>query len=231
MSYAAAASAGNSSAASGESKTSHGWTRNREEPILETKADQKRVPSPSHVPNTETEDENVYVLTLQTDKAHHRRMTELRNQYFPPKLNKLAAHLTLFHALPGSKLNSYIIPTIEDVTSKTSPFRVHAIKPFRLKYGIAISVAKENGAKQAQNVHHALQQSWLDENFLSDQDRGGMRAHYTILNKVDNQGEIDKAFNQVQSQFKGDFGVAEGLGLYRYDRGKWKFVRKFEFQA
>ncbi|KAH9810903.1 2'-5' RNA ligase superfamily [Teratosphaeria destructans] len=66
----------------------------------------RRSPSPRQRPWTASEEDEVYVLTLQTNKPHHHRMTQLRDKYFPETINKLEAHLTLFHALPGSKLES-----------------------------------------------------------------------------------------------------------------------------
>ena len=189
----------------------------------------RRSPSPSHRPRTTSEDEDVYVLTILTDKLHHDRMTELRTKYFPKRINKLAAHLTLFHALPRSMLESDIVPHLELVASETEPFKVQATHPFRLKRGIAIAIAKSEGGQQSQNVHRRLQQPWLQEGFLSDQDAGGCRVHYTIMNKVDDEADVANALEEVQATFKGDEGNAEGLGLYKYDRGYWKFERKFSF--
>lgn len=190
----------------------------------------KRSRSPSHRPQGVAENEDVYVLTLLTDKPHHDRMTALRKQYFPKHINKLEAHLTLFHALPGSKLESSIIPTLQDVARQTTPFKVRATKPFRLKKGVAISVAKTQSAAQTQEVHRALRQPWLDEGFLSDQDRGGCHVHYTIMNKVDDESEVLKALEEVQQSFQSDVGQAVGLGLWRYDRGWWRWERRFDFE-
>lgn len=190
---------------------------------------QKRSPSPAHIPSTEKVGEDVYVLTLLTDQAHHKRMTGLRDTYFPKHLNKLGAHLTLFHALPGSRLDDHILPTIRDVASKTGKFPIHAVKPFRLKHGVAISVAKNNGSTQAQEMHRALQRPWLEAGFLSDQDQGGCRVHYTVMNKVDDDAKVAKALGELQGDFRGDWGVAEGLGLWRYERGYWKWQQRFDF--
>jgi len=189
---------------------------------------QKREPSPAHVPKTESPEENVYVLTLSTDKRHHKRMTALRDQYFPKKINKLGAHLTLFHALPATKLESDIVPTIQDLVSKSQPFKVHAAKPFRMKKGMAITVPKNQGGQQSQDVHRALQDAW-SQGWLSEQDAGGMRVHYTIMNKVDDAAQVEAAFQEVQNSWQGDWGTVEGLDLWRYDRGYWRWERKFEF--
>ncbi|KAK6436804.1 hypothetical protein LTR95_007005 [Oleoguttula sp. CCFEE 5521] len=196
---------------------------------ITTPSTTKRSPSPSHLPKTQSKDEDVYILTLATDVRHHEAMTALRNQYFPKKLNKLAAHLTLFHALPGSLLESNIIPHIERTAARTKQFQVHAAKPFRMTHGFAISVPKAEGGAAAQSVHAELQQKWTEDGFLSEQDQGGCRAHYTIMNKVDKENEVAKAFEEVSERWKGDWGVVEGLRLWRYERGWWKFQRKFEF--
>ncbi|PIA94318.1 hypothetical protein CB0940_08433 [Cercospora beticola] len=194
-------------------------------------AHRKRRPSPSHIPQTGNEEQNVYVLTLLTDKPLHERMTDLRKRYFPKKINKLAAHLTLFHALPESKLESKIIHTLLEVTKTTSPFRVEATEPFRLKKGFAISVSNQHGGNQAKSIHRQLQQAWKGEGWLSQQDAGGCRVHYTLMNKVDDEGEVQNALDELKSFWKGDGGKAEGLALWRYDRGFWRWERKFSFKG
>ena len=193
-----------------------------------TNTHHKRTTSPSHIPKT-SQQEPVYVLTLLTDEAHQKRMTALRKKYFPPKLNKLGAHLTLFHALPESKLESTIIPTIKRVVAEWQPFSVNAAKPFRMKKGIAISVPKNQGGDLAQKVRGALLGAWEGEGWLSEQDAGGMRAHYTIMNKVDDEGEVADAMEEVIGSWKGDRGTVVGLGLWRYEKGYWKWVEAFEF--
>lgn len=187
----------------------------------------KRSPSPSHVPRTNEPEESVYVLTLLTDRAHHDRMTTLRTKYFPRKLNKLAAHLTLFHALPGSKLESSIIPKIEELASRTSAFRIRADAPFRMKKGFAVSVSE--GGKQGTAIHRSLQGTWKAEGFLTDQDAGGARLHYTLMNKVDDELTVSGAYQELVENWHCDEGTVEGLALWKYERGYWKWERKFQF--
>ena len=188
----------------------------------------KHTTSPSQIPKT-SQQEPVYVLTLLTDDAHQKRLTALRKEYFPPKLNKLGAHLTLFHALPESKLESTIIPTIKQVAAEWQPFGVNAAKPFRMKRGIAISVPKNQGGDLARKVHGALLGAWEGEGWLSEQDAGGMRAHYTIMNKVDDEGDVVDAMEKLSASWKGDRGTVVGLGLWRYEKGYWKWVEAFKF--
>jgi hypothetical protein len=191
----------------------------------------KSSPSPSHLPQTDSVEGSVYVLTLLTDHDHHDRMTTLRIKYFPKHLNKLDAHLTLFHALPGSKLESSILPLLEDVATRTSPFRVRADVPFRLKKGFAVGIADGEGGVQGRRLRGVIQGAWKKEGWLSTQDTGGCRLHYTLMNKVDDSGVVEAAYGELLEHFKGDAGMVEGLTLWRYDRGFWKWDRKFAFKG
>lgn len=189
----------------------------------------RRSPSPSHVPQTASPESSVYVLTLLTDAKHHQTLTNTRKRYFPPRLNKLDAHITLFHALPGSKLEENIKPVLREVAQKESPFPILAAKPFRLNKGIAIGVPKSQGGDDARRVHAQLKQAWTG--FLSQQDAGGFAAHYTIMNKVDDQKEVQHAFEEVEGQWSGCKGTVQGLSLFRYDRGHWVHAEDFKFAS
>lgn len=189
----------------------------------------KRTPSPSHVPKTSSTEDSVYVLTLLTDAQHHRILTETRKKYFPPRLNRLEAHITLFHALPGSLLDESIKPTLKDVASKTNQFHLLAATPFRLNKGIAIGLPKSQGGDDARQVHGQLKGAWRE--FLSSQDAGGFAAHYTIMNKVDNEKDVQRAFEEVQQEWKGCHGTVLGLSLFKYERGNWIHEEDFKFAA
>lgn len=47
----------------------------------------------------------VYVVSFETDQAHHDAISRLRRQHFPEALLKVDAHLSVFHALPGDRLD------------------------------------------------------------------------------------------------------------------------------
>ncbi|KAK5174247.1 uncharacterized protein LTR77_001327 [Saxophila tyrrhenica] len=192
----------------------------------------RRSPSPSQQPKKATQDEAVYILTILTDQPHHERMTALRKKYFPRKLNKLDAHLTLFHALPEGRLEGTILPTIRQVASQTEPFSINARTPVQLgKHGIGIFVPRGQGGDHIGQIHGALKEPWKREGFLSVQDSGGVKAHYTVMNKVDDEAEVEAAYAELKKSFYGDEGTGEGIGLWRYDRGWWKWVDGFKFGA
>lgn len=157
-----------------------------------------------------------YVLTLHTDRAHHTSMTKLRNTYFPPKLNKLDAHITLFHALPGQKLDTEVLPAIKDIVSGTKSYRIRATGPFRLKLGVGISIADDieyankgkNGRNMTRIIHAELRKKW--GTWLSDQDSRPVKAHYTVMNKVNNDQVVEKALKELEASFREGFDLSAG---------------------
>ncbi|KAF2760354.1 hypothetical protein EJ05DRAFT_474242 [Pseudovirgaria hyperparasitica] len=179
--------------------------------------------NPDHIPHT-NQTEDSYVLTLHTSQKHHSTMTSLRKTYFPPRINKLGAHIALFRAIPGSHLPT-IKSDIRSLTAHTSSFPIRADAPFRLSHGIAIGVS--DGGPESKRIHAELRDRWYD--VLSNQDRGGFRAHYTIMNKVDDEQAVRQAWDELSGAFKGSDGVVEGLALWRYEKGWWKDREVFRF--
>lgn len=229
LSYSAAAAANTGKDSEIKTRNDHQKHFNEPQKSQQRPTSIKRSPSPSRRPRTPSGEETVYVLTLLTDKRLHNRMTALRNQYFPKNINKLAAHLTLFHALPASKLETSIIPLLKEVSAKTPPFAIKAEKPFRLNKGFAVSISGRIGGFKAMEIHQDLQTVWNQEEFLSEQDAGGCRLHYTLMNKVDDEVEISSAYNELLDSWRAETGTAEGLALWRYDRGFWRWDRAFSF--
>ncbi|ORY68986.1 uncharacterized protein BCR38DRAFT_482464 [Pseudomassariella vexata] len=176
-----------------------------------------------HKPRTAYEDEDHYVLTLKTDPELQTAMSALRTKYFPPKLLKVNAHVSLFHALPGSMLPK-MKSDISSLASRTTLFHIKAGKPFRMARGVGISV---DGLEPAAHIHKDLQELWRET--LSIQDRGKFRGHYTIMNKVTEAEEVDACLAEVKNNFHGCSGTVTGLSLWKYDRGWWVSKEDFGF--
>ncbi|KAF2812506.1 uncharacterized protein BDZ99DRAFT_474662 [Mytilinidion resinicola] len=87
------------SIAAGASATSN--QRSRSSPLQEAPQRQTS-PNPAYAPNTTSPEDHVYVLTLLTSPSLSTPLNALRECHFPRHLNRTAAHLTLFHALPHS---------------------------------------------------------------------------------------------------------------------------------
>ncbi|KAI4125465.1 MAG: hypothetical protein LQ338_004223 [Usnochroma carphineum] len=174
-----------------------------------------------HTPQTAQAETEIYILTLNTDETHHKAVTALRNQYFPPNLNKLSAHVALFRALPGSELPA-IEAAVQDVVRQKHPFPISTGKPFLLSRGVGLEVL----VPPAQEIFRTLKAQW--GSFLSKQDQS-FRAHYTIQNKVEDKDIARKTLEEVQKSFAGSTGMVNGLSLYLYSKGYWKLRQFYPF--
>lgn len=186
-----------------------------------------RPKNPDHIANTGVDEESTYVLTLRTEREFHQRINRLRKQYFPSELNKIGAHITLFHALPGSQLTT-IIADITSLVHTESSFTIRTIEPIKMSHGIALNA----NSQDAHRLWDMLAQKWgpMGANFLSKQDQH-FNAHYTIQNKVE-KDVAQKSWEEVTERFKSDQGRAIGFTLYKYlKRGNWRYQQAFTFDS
>lgn len=93
--------------------------------------------------------------------------------------------------------------------------------------GVGIGVGQ--GARECAALHHALRDKWAD--WLSDQDRGNWKPHWTVMNKELDEKKVRSAFDSIRRNlFENEHqGSVVGLDLWRYDRGKWVFEKDFMF--
>lgn len=200
---------------------------------------QRRSPNPDHKPNTTAPESSVYVLTLTTTPSLTDPLTALRRSHFPRHLDHHPAHLTLFHALPGSQL-PLITAALGELCSAQGPVGLTTGAAFRMRRGVGINVADARdggagrevggagGSRAARRLHGELQRRWWD--VLSDQDRRPWRPHWTVQNKAADEGAVDAAMDEVRTGFRGAEGLATGCALWRYEKGgRWAFERGFDF--
>jgi len=197
-----------------------------------TESSQNSPRSPSRTyqqPNNAGPNEQLYILTIKTDEDLQNAMNDLRRRYFPPQINRTDAHLTLFHALAESKLKIEIYDALEKVASNTAKYEIAATKPFKLSKGIAIGIPSTHGGSMCRKLHSDLQTPWNE--FLSQQDRALINAHYTIMNKVDDREKIDNAFEEVTKDWHPVYGTAIGLTLWKYFPQGWEWSKDFLFEG
>ena len=179
-----------------------------------------------HRPNTGEAEQHVYVLTLKVEGSLSRPMNGMREQYFPKKLNKTPAHLTLFHALPHSQMKA-LEQGLSHLSASTRPFQVTTGGPFRMRKGVGVNV--DAGYQKMKDVHGHLRSQWMP--FLSEQDQGGFRPHWTLMNKVDEEEVVEHALEAVRNELSQSTkeGKAIGLELWKYDRGNWIWANEYPF--
>ncbi|GAA5935856.1 2'-5' RNA ligase family protein [Sporobolomyces koalae] len=181
-----------------------------------------------HRPATHGAETCVYPLSLRISSELHDPINELRKHYFPAHRLKVPAHLTLFHALPHSRIDD-VKQTLDRVSKATHKFKVTSGKVFKMgEQGVAIDPAE--GTEQGKRLHGELKKDWHE--FLSQQDSKSFRAHWTIMNKEDDKEKVEKALQECREwEREGEkVGQATGLVLWRYNHGEWVFEQEWDFQ-
>ncbi len=145
----------------------------------------------------------------------------LRQQHFPPELNRIPAHLTLFHSLPES---DEVQAALGSIAGQTEPFAMQVTELKSLGRGVALFLT----SPQARTLHRKLTELFTAA--LSAQDRQGFRPHVVVQNKVAPQ-LARETFALLQAGFQPWQCQAVGLDLWRYLGGPWLHLRRFDFAA
>lgn len=162
------------------------------------------------------------ILTLTLDADSQAFFDEQRRRYFPPKINYLSAHLTLFHALPGAEYAAIAADVAAAAAGQPGalPLQVTGLKFM----GRGVMYTLDNAALPA--LHRRLQRQW--ELWLSPQDKQGLRPHITVQNKVD--PAVARALHEdLAASFQPFAATGTGLALWAYRGGPWELRQQFAF--
>ena len=159
------------------------------------------------------------VLTLALDHEAQARFESLRRQYFPAALNRIPAHLTLFHTLPETDETSALL---EDIARGQHAFALEVTAPKSIGRGVAYFFQTPS----AMALHHRLSAAFAEH--LSAQDRQGFRPHIVVQNKVTNDVANDTLAQLLQG-FQSFPVRAVGLDLWRYLDGPWEQMERYLF--
>ncbi|MDQ2793771.1 MAG: 2'-5' RNA ligase family protein [Bacteroidota bacterium] len=163
------------------------------------------------------------ILTLALDAPSQAYFNNLRRQHFPPAINYLAAHLTLFHHLPGTELPA-VRAHLQAVAQARSPLAL-AISGLRsLGRGVAFTLEND----QLRALHRQLQTDFAPH--LTPQDRQKLQPHITIQNKVD-PAAARQLLADLQAGFAPFEAVGTGLHLWAYRGGPWESLAEFPFKS
>ena len=162
------------------------------------------------------------IVTAQMDEETQAYFDALRKRHFPPAINYLNAHLTLFHNLPAQNMEDCLAAVAKEC-ARERPMAMRIIAPMRLGRGVAFRIECD--------LLRAFRQR-LASRFaaiVSRQDREAFRPHVTVQNKVAPH-EAEALFRHLSSTFHPMEGVFEGAQLWRYDGGPWAPVAAIPFQ-
>ncbi len=162
------------------------------------------------------------IVTLALDEASQARFEEERRRYYPPTLNRIPAHISLFHALPGEEQ-----PAVEGalalIAGRFGPFAVEVHDLMRLGRGTAYKLR----APELAEIHGELRAAFLP--WLTRQDLQPFRPHIVVQNKA--EPEIARAlFERLSGQFRPSHAQGVRLLLWRYEGGPWTLLRAFPFE-
>jgi hypothetical protein len=149
-------------------------------------------------------------------------LQELRRTHYPAELNRVPAHLTLFHHLPpgiegelGRRLAAY---------AAMPPPRATITGIIDLGGGTALRVESE----ELEDLRADLSEAF--RGLLTPQDQTSWRPHITIQNKVE-----AKAAKRLQQQLRATFETRplaiRALASWRYLGGPWKPVKSHVFRG
>jgi hypothetical protein len=146
----------------------------------------------------------------------------LRRRHFPPERNQLAAHLTMFHALPSSVEGEVRNRLSEAVRTSPPPALVAGLMD--LGGGVAFRIVCDG----LDSIRAELADAF--HGVLSAQDSAGWRPHVTIQNKV--APKVARALKeQLERGFEPRPLAISGLGLHRYLGGPWERLMIYRFRG
>ncbi|MFE1601091.1 2'-5' RNA ligase family protein [Methylobacterium sp. ID0610] len=161
------------------------------------------------------------ILTLAMDDTAAARFDAERRAHFPPALNRIPAHVTLFHHLPGEEERG-IAETLAALVRSEPPAEVAATGLRFTGRGVAYTL----DAPAVASLRGRLARVFAP--WLTPQDRQGFRPHVTIQNKV--APETARALHErLAAAFAPFRFTATGLLLWRYCGGPWEARGRFSF--
>jgi hypothetical protein len=161
------------------------------------------------------------ILTLRLDAASQARFDAERMAHFPPERNFLAAHLTVFHHLPGEAADG-IARTLRAVCARQPGFALEVQDLWMMGRGVAYRLRSPDLSR----LHAGLAEAWRD--WLTPQDRQRLQPHVTIQNKVP-ADQARALHHRLRAGFAPFAVEGRGLLLWHYRGGPWDPAGTFAF--
>ncbi len=161
------------------------------------------------------------IVTAQLPPELHARATALRTAHFPPERNFLAAHVTLFHAIPA-QCEDELRQVLKLMARENAPVPAKLLGVMSLGGGTALRLASpamlDLRSQIAERFH----------GMLTQQDQHDPRLHVTVQNKV--KSSEARALQEVLTpQITPCSFCFTGLEMFRYLGGPWEPLGKWRF--
>ena len=162
------------------------------------------------------------IVTLRLDRAAGDHFDALRRTHFPVERNHQAAHVTLFHALPGGR-EERERDDLADV-ARTAAYDVEVVRVRSLGRGVAYDLRSGELARQRAE----LARRWAP--WLTPQDARPHAPHVTVQNKV--EPAVARALlAHLAAGFVPYAVQGTGLQLWRYLGGPWEPLGSWLFEG
>lgn len=162
------------------------------------------------------------IITAEIGPSDLAWLDQLRRAHYPPARNQLAAHLTMFHALPPSSEGE-----VRSALAHRSlePMPQAAIEGLMdLGGGVAFRIV----SPELDRIRLELAEDF--HGLLGAADAGGWQPHVTIQNKVTIK-EGRALLERLRSGFHPRSLAITGLGLHRYLGGPWERLASIRFRG
>ncbi len=162
------------------------------------------------------------IMTALFDPQSFDALDGLRRRFFPAALNRVPAHATLFHHLPGAELRAISTLTAARCAA-TGPMDFTMAATRFLGRGVAFEI----DCPGLVALRSGLAAAW--KGWLTAQDAQGYRPHATIQNKASSD-EARDARRRLDAVLP-IAGRIEGLALWHYRGGPWEEAGRFAFSG
>jgi hypothetical protein len=148
---------------------------------------------------------------------------DLRQRHFPPERNRLPAHVTLFHALPG-RVEEEVRSILARLVAESAPPLAELAAVMDLGSGTAFRIDSPQllalRDEMAEHFH----------GLLTAQDDLRPRLHVTVQNKVP-KVEAKVLQEALNAGFVARRFAFAGLSLHRYLGGPWENLGRWAFRG
>ncbi len=159
------------------------------------------------------------IVTLALDEESQAWFEALRQQYYPPALNRIPAHVSLFHALPG---DHSVRHALREAAENATPFSLQVTGVQSMGRGVTYVLA----APEVMRLHRGLAEQF--RTYLTPQDKQPLKPHVVVQNKVE-PAEAKALLAVLQAGSVSRTVQAIGLDWWEYLGGPWRPIERLPF--
>lgn len=163
------------------------------------------------------------ILTAQLPTDLFSWATQLRAENYPPELNHLKAHVTLFHALPHF-VESELREVLARMVARTPPVPASLDGVMNLGRGTALRLTSPAMLDLRDDIAERF------TGLLTEQDSHRIRLHITVQNKV-SPAEAKALQARLELQVTSQQFAFRGFELHSYLGGPWALQGRWPFRG